>query len=224
MLGRPEVLFKEEKGLKMEPFERLVLDIPKQDIGAITEKLTQRKGKMENMFSVGDTRTRLDFTIPSRGLIGYRSRFLTDTRGEGLMSSEFLGYRPYAGDMLARQNGAIIADRAGKITPYALFNLLNLGQQFVRPGEKCYEGMVIGEHKKINDTNVNAIREKHLSSVRTAGKDQNIILSPIISRTLDWALDWIDHDEWVEVTPQNIRIRKEILNANKRTVIRKKKS
>ena len=224
MLGRPEVLFKEEKGLKMEPFERLVLDIPKQDIGAITEKLTRRKGKMENMFSVGGARIRLEFTIPSRGLIGYRSRFLTDTSGEGLMSSEFLGYRPYVGDMLARKNGAIIADRAGKITPYALFNLLNLGQQFVRPGEKCYEGMVIGEHKKINDTNVNAIRGKHLSSVRTAGKDQNIILPSILSRTLDWALDWIDHDEWVEVTPQNIRIRKEILNAGKRTVIRKEKS
>ena len=224
MLGRPEVLFKEEGGQKMEPFERLVLDIPSQDIGSVTEKLSKRKGKMENMLPLGDTRTRLEFTIPSRGLIGYRSRFLTDTRGEGLMSSEFLGYRPYAGDMLARQNGAIIADRVGKITPYALFNLLSLGQQFVQPGEKCYEGMVVGEHTKTNDANVNAIREKHLSSVRTAGKDQNIILPPILPRTLDWALDWIDHDEWVEVTPQSIRIRKKNLKANERTVIRKDRS
>ena len=221
MFGRPEVLFKKEGEKKMEPFERLVLDIPAQDIGAVTEKLSQRKGQMENMLPFGEDRARLEFTIPSRGLIGYRSRFLTDTRGDGLMSSEFLGYRPYAGDMLARKNGSIVADRAGKITPYALFNLLSLGQQFVRPGEKCYEGMVIGEHTKMNDTNVNAIREKHLSSVRTAGKDQNIILPPILPRTLDWALDWIDHDEWVEVTPQNIRIRKKVLSANKRGVIRK---
>ena len=180
MLSRPQVLFREEEGSKMEPFERLVLDIPSQDIGAITKRLARRKGKMENMYPIGDNRTRLEFTIPSRGVIGYRSRFLTDTRGEGLMLSEFLGYQPYAGDMLVRQNGAIIADRAGKITPYALFNLLSLGKQFVLPGERCYEGMVIGEHTKVNDTNVNATREKHLSSVRTAGKDQNIILLPII--------------------------------------------
>ena len=224
MLGRPEVLFREEGGQKLEPFERLVVDIPSQDIGAITEKLARRKGSMETMIPLGETRSRLEFIIPSRGLIGYRSQFLTDTRGEGLMSSEFIGYRPYVGDMMARKNGAIIADRTGKITPYALFNLLSLGQQFVRPGEKCYEGMVIGEHTKVNDTNVNAIREKHLSSVRTAGKDQNIILPPILSRSLDWALDWIDHDEWVDVTPQNIRIRKKELKANQRTVVRKEKS
>ncbi len=223
MLSRPEVLFKEESGQRKEPYERLVLDVPNESTGAVTEKLAKRKGKMEAMTPLGDARTRMEFTIPSRGLIGYRSQFLTDTRGEGLMSSEFLGYKSYAGDMLARQNGAIVADRTGKMTPYALFNLLSLGKQFVLPGEKCYEGMVIGEYTKINDTNVNAVREKHLSSVRTAGKDQNIILPPIQPRTLDWAIDWIDHDEWVEVTPQNIRIRKKILEANKRSVIRKEK-
>jgi GTP-binding protein len=222
MLSRPEVLFLEdEEGNKTEPYEKLVLDIPAESTGAVTEKLAQRKGLMEGMIPIGDFRTRMEFIIPSRGLIGYRSRFLTDTRGEGIMSSEYLGYRPYAGDMLARQNGAIVADRAGKLTPYALFNLLSLGKQFVKPGEKCYEGNVIGEYTKTNDTNVNAVREKHLSSMRTAGKDVNIILPPIQSRTLDWALDWIDVDEWVEVTPTSIRIRKKILEANKRSVVRK---
>lgn len=222
MLSRPEVLFSEDdEGNKTEPFEKLVLDIPSDSTGAVTEKLAQRKGIMEGMIPIGDTRTRMEFIIPSRGLIGYRSRFLTDTRGEGIMSSEYLGYRTYAGDLLARQNGAIVADRPGKLTPYALFNLLSLGKQFVKPGEKCYEGMVIGEYTKTNDTNVNAVREKHLSSMRTAGKDVNIILPPIQPRTLDWALDWIDNDEWVEVTPDSIRIRKKILQSNKRSVIRK---
>jgi len=222
MLSRPEVLFSEdEEGQRTEPFEKLVLDIPSDATGAITEKLSQRKGLMDAMIPIGDSRTRMEFIIPSRGLIGYRSRFLTDTRGEGIMSSEYLGYRSYAGDLLARQNGAIVADRAGKLTPYALFNLLSLGKQFVVPGEKCYEGMVIGEYTKTNDTNVNAVREKHLSSMRTAGKDVNIILPPIQPRTLDWALDWIDNDEWVEVTPENIRIRKKVLECNKRSVVRR---
>lgn len=222
MLSRPEVLFLEdESGARTEPYEKLVMDIPEDATGAITEKLSKRKGIMEGMMPIGEGRTRVEFITPSRGLIGYRSRFLTDTRGEGIMSSEYLGYRPYAGDMLARQNGAIIADRPGKMTPYALFNLLNLGEQFVLPGEQCYEGMVIGEYNKTNDTNVNAVREKHLSSMRTAGKDVNIVLPPIQPRTLEWALDWIDNDEWVEVTPESIRIRKKVLAANQRSVVRK---
>lgn len=221
MVGRPQVLFKEENGEKTEPYEKVVLDIPNDATGAITEKLSQRKGIMENMMPLGEARTRVSFVIPSRGLIGYRGQFLTDTRGEGLMSSEFLGYRPYAGDMLGRQNGAIISDRAGKMTPYALFNLLSSGRQFVKPGETAYEGMVVGEHTRPNDINVNACREKHVSSVRTAGKDENIIIPPIVNRTMEWALDWIDNDEWVEVTPQSIRIRKKILEQNKRSVIRK---
>jgi GTP-binding protein len=224
MVSRPEVILeKDESGKTTEPFEKLVLDIPVDATGTITEKLSTRKGIMESMAPISDTRTRMEFVIPSRGLIGYRSQFLTDTRGEGLMSSEFLGYRDYAGDMLARQNGAIIADRNGKITPYALFNLLSLGEQFVVPGETCYEGQVVGEHTRTNDTNVNAVREKHLSSVRTAGKDQNIILPPVRPRTIEWALDWIDNDEWVEVTPQSVRIRKKELDKTKRSVIRKER-
>ena len=224
MVSRPEVLFQiDENGAKTEPFENLVLDVPNDSTGAMTEKLAQRKGIMQGMTPIGDTRTRMEFEIPSRGLIGFRSTFLTETRGEGLMSSEFLGYRAMVGEMLARQNGAIIADRSGKMTPYALFNLLNLGNQYVLPGEHCYEGMVIGEHKKVNDTNVNVCREKALSNVRTAGKDVNISLPPIPPRTLEWALDWIDNDEWVEVTPESVRIRKKELAANKRSVIRSEK-
>ncbi|MCP4912447.1 MAG: translational GTPase TypA [Oligoflexia bacterium] len=223
MVSRPEVLFEEIDGVKSEPYERVVLDIPSDATGAVTEKLSTRKGKMDNMMPIGEDRTRVTFVIPSRGLIGYRSQFLTDTRGEGLMSSEYMGYQPYAGDMLARQNGAIIADRPGKMTPYALFNLLSLGKQFVLPGQQCYEGQVTGEHTRTNDTNVNVVREKHLSSVRTAGKDVNISLPPIQPMTMEFAMDWIDNDEWVEVTPQTIRIRKKELAANKRSVIRREK-
>lgn len=225
MVSRPEVLYSEdESGQKTEPFEKIVLDVPSDTTGTLTEKLALRKGIMHGMSQLSDTRTRVEFIIPSRGLIGFRGQFLTDTRGEGLMSSEFLGYRPYSGDMLSRQNGAIVADRGGKMTPYALFNLLNLGKQFVVPGQQCYEGMVIGEYNKTNDTNVNAVREKHLSSMRTAGKDENISLPPVQPLTLEKAMDWIDNDEWVEVTPENVRIRKKVLEANKRSVIRKGKN
>jgi GTP-binding protein len=220
MIARPQVINKEIDGQMMEPFERLVLDVPNDSTGAITEKMASRKGLLEAMIPFGEGRTRMEFTVPSRGLIGYRSTFLTDTKGQGLMSSYFVGYKPFAGKMLARQNGAIISDRAGKITPYALFNLLSSGKQFVLPGEQAYEGQVVGEHTRPNDLNVNVCREKHLSSVRTAGKDENIILPPIPPRTLDWALDWIDEDEWVEVTPKSIRIRKKELNQNQRSVIR----
>ncbi|MGK0367509.1 MAG: GTP-binding protein [Thermoproteota archaeon] len=221
MISRPTVLFKEgEHGEKLEPFEKVVLDIPADCTGPVTEKLAKRKGLMEAMVPLGDTRTRMEFIIPSRGLIGYRSRFLTDTRGEGLMSSQFLGYRPYAGDLLSRQNGALISDRAGKATPYALFNILSSGRQFISPGALVYEGMVIGECTKTNDMNLNCVREKHLAAMRTAGKDVNIILPPQVQMTLEFALDWIDDQEWVEVTPLHIRIRKKSLKQNERSVIR----
>lgn len=220
MISRPQVLYKEVDGQTLEPYEKVVLDVPNDSTGAVTETLGQRKGVMELMSPIGDSRTRMEFKIPSRGLIGYRSKFLTDTKGEGLMSSYFLGYGEYVGKMLARTNGALIADRGGKTTPYALFNLLSSGRQFVKPGEEVYEGMVVGEHTRQNDLNLNVVREKHLSSVRTAGKDENIILPPIPPRTLEWALDWIDDDEWVEVTPKNIRIRKKVLKSNERSVKR----
>ena len=221
MVGRPQVLYKEIEGQKHEPFELCVLDIPEGDVGTITETLSKRKGIMEGLVPLGEGRSRMEFKIPSRGLIGYRGQFLTDTRGEGLMSSQFLGYEPYAGDLLSRQNGAILADRAGKATGYALFNLLSSGKQFITPGEIVFEGQVVGEHTKQNDINVNVVREKHLSSVRTAGKDENIILPPVPERTIDWAMNWIDDDEWVLITPENIRVRKKVLEKNQRSTIRK---
>ena len=221
MISRPQVLFEEdENGNKTEPYENVVFDVPTESTGAVTEAMGTRKGIMTTMAPIGESRTRIEFKVPSRGLIGYRSKFLTDTRGEGLMSSYFAGYGEYAGKMLARQNGALISDRAGKTTAYALFNLLSSGKQFVKVGEKVYEGMVVGEHTRPNDLNINCVREKHLTSVRTAGKDENLILPPIPPRTLEWALDWIDDDEWVEVTPENIRIRKKELASNKRSVVR----
>lgn len=221
MISRPQVLFKEdEDGKKLEPYENVVFDVPTESTGAVTEAMGTRKGIMSGMSPVGDSRTRIEFKVPSRGLIGYRSKFLTDTRGEGLMSSYFAGYGEYAGKMLSRQNGALISDRSGKTTAYALFNLLSSGRQFVKVGEEVYEGMVVGEHTRPNDLNLNVVREKHLTSVRTAGKDENLILPPIPPRTLEWALDWIDDDEWVEVTPENIRIRKKELASNKRSVVR----
>jgi len=221
MVSRPTVITKTgEFGQKEEPFEMLSIDVPNECTGIVTQKLSERKGRMESMHTIGENRTRIEFVIPSRSLIGYRSIFLTDTRGEGLMSSYFLGYRPYAGDLLSRQNGSLIADKHGKATPYALFNLLATGEQFVKPGETVYEGMVVGEHNKTNDSNVNVVKEKHLSSMRTAGKDENIILPPVRPRTLEWALSWIDDDDWVEVTPKNIRIRKKILPKNQRSVVR----
>jgi GTP-binding protein len=221
MISRPQVLMQEgENGEKLEPFENVVFDVPTESTGAVTEAMGTRKGMMTGMSPIGETRTRIEFTVPARGLIGYRSKFLTDTRGEGLMSSYFHGYLPYVGKMLSRQNGALVADKAGVTSAYGLFKVLPTGAQFVTPQEKVYEGMVVGEATRPNDMNINVCRTKQLTAVRTAGKDENIILPPVPNRTLEWALDWIDDSEWVEVTPENIRIRKKILESAKRSVKR----
>lgn len=222
MIARPEVLYKtdEESGEKLEPFENVVFDVPNECTGAVTEAMGTRKGQMLAMSPIGDTRTRAEFKVPARGLIGYRSKFLTDTRGEGLMSSYFAGYDPFVGKMLSRQNGALVADKAGVTSAYGLFKVLSSGAQFVTPQEKVYEGMVVGQSTRPNDMNINVTRTKQLTAVRTAGKDENIILPPIPNRTLEWALDWIDDSEWVEVTPENVRIRKKVLASNQRSVIR----
>ncbi len=220
MIARPQVLMKDVDGVKQEPYEKVVFDVPNESTGVVTEAMGVRKGLMEAMAPIGDTRTRIEFKVPSRGLIGFRSEFLTATRGEGLMSSYFLGYGEFVGKMLSRQNGALISDRSGVTTPYALFGILASGQQFVKTQEKVYEGMVVGEHTRPNDLNINVCREKHLTAVRTAGKDENIVLPPTPQRTLEWALDWIEEDEWVEVTPENIRIRKMVLKSSERSVKR----
>lgn len=221
MLSRPTVIIKKaEDGSLLEPYEKVVLDIPTEATGAITEALSGRKGKMESMLPMGEARSRLEFVIPSRGLIGYRSQFLTDTKGLGLMSSYYVGYKEHLGKMLARNNGALISDRRGKTTLYALYNLLSSGKHFVKENEEVYEGMVVGEHTRANDLNINVCREKHVSNVRTAGRDENYVLPALTPRTLEWALDWIDDDEWVEVTPKNIRVRKKNMDTKSRNVIR----
>lgn len=223
MVGRPKVIAKVEDGQTFEPVEKLVLDVPEASVGAVTEKLSLRKGRMTGMQNFENGRTRIEFSIPTRGLLGYRSTFLTDTKGEGLMSSYFEGWEVPRGQFLARLNGALVADRSGKATEYALGGLEARGKLFVSPGTDVYEGMIVGEHSRDSNLDVNAVREKKLTNVRAAGNDDAIKLAPPIQMDLESALDWIDDDEWIEITPKTIRIRKRILQANQRQVSRKEK-
>jgi GTP-binding protein len=215
-LGMPEVVVREMNGQRMEPTERVVVDVPDTYVGAVTTRLGERKAHMVKMSNLGFGRARMEFVIPSRGLIGFRSAFLTETRGTGLLNTLFEGWEPYRGPMLRRQNGAIVADRPGTATPYALFHLQPRGVLFVGPGTEVYEGMVIGEHNRANDLDVNVTREKKLTNIRAAGRDENIILSPPRLLSIDTALEFIDRDELVEVTPDAVRVRKRVLDCNKR--------
>ena len=219
-VGRPEVIYKYENGKRLEPVEQLFIDCDENFLGIVTEKLSIRKGKLNNFVNDGKGRTRIEFNIPSRALIGYRDEFLTDTRGTGIMNSIFAGYDEYRGDFKSRVTGSIVADRSGKGVAYALFNLEPRGQIFIVPGDPVYEGMVIGEHNRENDINANACKEKKLSNMRAAGKDDNITLSPVRPLTLERAINFISGDEMVEVTPKSIRIRKNILSASQRYAMR----
>lgn len=215
-VGRPQVIFKEIEGKPCEPIEHLYVDIQEEFTGVVTEKLSRRLGRMVNMVNHGTGRVRLEFSIPSRGLIGYRSEFLTDTKGTGLMNSYVQGYEPFRGELTTRVAGTLIADRAGKAVPYALFHLEPRGALFVEPGVEVYEGMIVGEHNRSNDLNVNPCKEKKLTNMRAAGHDENVILSPILPMTLERAIEFLADDEQVEVTPKTIRLRKNILAANQR--------
>jgi len=219
-VGRPEVIFHYENGVKMEPVERLMVDCEESFLGVVTEKLSIRKGKMTNMVNKGKGRVRLEFSIPSRTLIGYRDEFLTDTKGTGIMNSIFDGYEEYRGDCLSRFTGSIVSDRQGKAVAYAIYNLEPRGQLFVIPGDPVYEGMIVGEHNRGNDINVNACKEKKLSNMRAAGKDDNVILTPVKQMTLEQAISFIREDELVEVTPLSVRMRKAVLSAQKRHLLR----
>jgi GTP-binding protein len=210
-LGMPEVVLKDEDGQKLEPVERVVIDVVDEHVGTVTQSLGERRGQLDKMNNLGFGRSRLEYRVPARGLIGYRSQFLTDTRGTGLINTLFEGWMPYQGVMLRRKGGAIVCDRSGKTTPYALFNLQPRGNLFIGPGETIYEGMIIGEHNRPNDLVVNATREKKLTNIRAAGRDENVILSGFKAHTIESAMEWIDRDELVEVTPDAIRIRKKIL-------------
>jgi GTP-binding protein len=216
-VGRPQIIYKEVDGQKHEPIEHLVIDCDEAFIGILSETLAIRRGKMVNMINHGSGRVRLEFEIPSRGLIGYRNQFLTDTRGTGIMNSYLKGYELFKGDFMSRQSGSLVADRQGEAIPYAIFGLQPRGKMFVQPGDPVYEGMVVGEHNRDNDLNVNICREKKLTNIRAAAKDENVILSPVVPLTLEKAIDFIRDDELVEVTPKSIRIRKTILPGNKRS-------
>ncbi|HSC89241.1 MAG TPA: translational GTPase TypA [Polyangiaceae bacterium] len=215
-LGMPEVVVKEVDGQKMEPVEIVVVDVPEEYIGAVTMRLGERRGQMTNMHQLGSGRSRVEYRVPSRGLIGFRSDFLTETRGLGLLNTLFDGWEPYAGPMLRRASGALVADRLGPATPYALMGLQPRGIMFINEGTEVYEGMIIGEHNRENDLDVNVCKEKKLTNVRASGKDENVVLTPPRVLTIDTALEWIDRDELVEVTPDSIRVRKRVLDQNRR--------
>jgi GTP-binding protein len=215
-VGRPEVIYRYEKGVKLEPIERLMVDCEERFLGVVTEKLSLRKGKMTNLVNNGKGRVRIEFSVPARTLIGYRDEFLTDTRGTGIMHSLFDGYEPYRGDCPSRFTGSIVADRPGKAVPYALFNLEPRGRLFVVPGDPVYEGMLVGEHNRGQDINVNPCKEKKLTNMRASGKDDNVMLSPVKPITLEQTISFIRDDELVEVTPRSVRMRKAVLPARMR--------
>jgi GTP-binding protein len=223
-IGRPRVVKREVEGVLHEPWEQALLDVPDEAVGAVTQKLAARKGQMLDMRADGSGRTRLTYRIPSRGLIGYRNELLTDTRGEGLLNTLFDGWDNDVGYIQGRLNGTLISDRTGKTTTYALFNLLARGEMFVAPGEEVYEGMIVGIHKRENDLNVNVVRPKQLTNVRSAGADEKQILPPPRELTLESAMEFIDDDECIEVTPSAIRLRKTVLKGNERTIVRGEKA
>jgi GTP-binding protein len=215
-VGRPDVIYKFKSGKKLEPIEHLFVDCGESFVGIVTDKLSQRKGRMTNLVNHSTGRVRIEFSIPSRGLIGYRSEFLTDTKGTGLLNSYLQGYEEYRGDYPVRLTGSLVSDRQGSTTGYALFNLEPRGMLFVSPGESVYEGMIVGEHNRDNDLNVNACKPKKLSNMRASSKDEGIILTPVIPLTLEKAIEFLNDDELVEVTPKSIRLRKVYLSAQKR--------
>lgn len=206
-ISKPKVLFREENGVRLEPMELAVIDVEDQYTGAVTQKLGERRGVLMNMVSKGSGRTRLEFKIPSRGLIGYRSEFLTDTRGTGLLNTQFQGYEEYKGDIKSRTTAAMVSDRMGKATPYALDSLQERGQLFIEPGTEVYAGMIIGEATKGIELSVNCCREKKLTNHRASGSEEKVQLPPIKPMTLERAMEWINDRELIEITPKNIRLR-----------------
>jgi GTP-binding protein len=216
-VGRPEVIYKRDaQGKLTEPIERVYVDCDETFMGVVTEKLSIRKGRMVNLVNNGKGRVRIEFSVPSRGLIGYRDEFLTDTKGTGIMNSYLEGYGEYRGDFPTRFNGSIVADRSGVGVAYGIFNLEPRGEMFVVPGDPLYEGMIVGEHTREVDINVNPSKEKKLTNMRASGKDEACTLTPVKPMTLERAIHFIREDELVEITPQSIRLRKAVLSAQKR--------
>ena len=215
-VGKPRVVIREVDGAVHEPIERLSIDVPEDFLGVVTQMMALRRGRMEGMVNHGTGWVRIEFLVPTRGLIGFRTEFLTETRGSGIIHSLFEGYEPWQGDIRTRPSGSLVADRRGRTGSFALVKLQERGQLFVGPGEEVYEGMVIGENARQDDLDVNAIREKKQTNVRAAGSDDTIKLVPAHRLSLDQALEFIREDEAVEVTPDAVRLRKVELDAGKR--------
>ncbi|ABY95118.1 MULTISPECIES: translational GTPase TypA [Thermoanaerobacter] len=215
-VSKPTVIFKEINGVKMEPIELLTIDIPEEYMGVVMEKLGPRKAELMDMHTLKPGTIRLKFKIPTRGLIGYRSEFLTDTKGNGIMTSVFYDYAPYKGDIPSRTRGALVAFETGVATTYGLYNAQERGTLFIEPGTKVYEGMVVGVNSRSGDIDVNVCKKKHVTNLRSATADEALRLSPVKKMSLEEALEFIDNDELVEVTPQSIRIRKKILDSQQR--------
>jgi GTP-binding protein len=216
MVGKPEIVVRTEKARKLEPLERLLIDVPENFIGIILETLGTRRGEMLKMNNHNSGRVRMDFKIPSRGLIGLRSQLLTDTRGTALIHSIFDGWTEYAGEMALRPTGALVADRSGVSTAFALWNLQERGELFIAPGTEVYEGMIVGENSREQDMDVNVTKEKKLTNMRSSTADEAIRLVPHRELSLEQAIEFIADDEFVEITPKSIRLRKKVLQANKR--------
>jgi GTP-binding protein len=216
MVSRPQVITRQQNGKTCEPVERLFLDIPEEFVGKITEKLSIRKGRMESLVNKGSGRVSMEFLIPSRGLIGFRSQFLTDTKGGGVMNSLLEDYGPWFGPIPQRTTGVLVADRSGRVTPYASFAMEDRGEMIVEIGTEVYAGMIVGERNRSSDLNVNIIKEKKLTNMRASTSDATIILRPPRVLSLDQAIEFISENELVEVTPKNIRLRKMELDATRR--------
>ena len=215
-VSNPEPVLKKINGETHEPMELLVCDLPAEGVGGVTQTMGNRKGRMVDLQPLGSGRTRLQFRVPARGLIGFRGEFLTLTRGEGIMSSQFDGYEPWQGRIEKRKNGAIVADRVGQVVAYAANYCQERGSLFVKPGDEVYPGMIVGEHSHEGDLDYNICKEKKLTNIRAAGRDENVMLTPPRDMGLEIALEWIAEDELVEVTPKSIRLRKKFLDQNSR--------
>jgi GTP-binding protein len=219
-VSMPETVTKEINGTRHEPMELLVIDLPEEFVGVVTQQVGMRKGKMQKMQNNGAGRVRLEFRIPSRGLIGFRSQFLTDTRGTGLLNHLFDGYEPWGGPMSARQTGALVSDRKGTSTTYALYHLQPRGVLFIKEGTPVYEGMIIGENSRNNDLDVNVTKEKKLTNIRASGSDEALQLVPPKLLTLEQTIEFIKEDELIEITPLSVRLRKRVLEAGKRSKLK----
>jgi GTP-binding protein len=215
-VGKPEVLTRELRGKRHEPVERVAIDVPEDFIGVVTQMLALRKGRMQQMVNHGTGWARMEYLVPARGLIGFRTEFLTETRGAGIMHHVFEAWEPWHGELRTRPSGSLVADRRGAATAFAILNLQERGSLFIAPGVDLYEGMIVGENARAEDMDVNATKEKKLTNMRAAASDETVRLIPPRPLSLEQALEFIRDDECVEVTPKSIRLRKAELNQTKR--------